>query len=232
MLSLQSEGDLKNWGAYKPFMKEHLKLLPGDGAPFYISKKKIDFQIDGKPWKAHAILAGEKAKPSFRALRAAGVKFEEGTCSKSGKNLVAHGISDTLITAAGKTLLRLKLGYSVVAGGEGIDGGADSSNDLEAALAAWKKARSRVFGSLKELGRTVVTIQDPEAKEALIMLKAVQANISEKPDSLRKIQELERYVTTDDVVAEIQEPNPFGIEVDITDPLMNALGTIKESLSS
>ena len=59
MKLLESKKELEEWETYRTYMKESLKLVDGQ-VPCFISKDKLEFKIDGKPWKG-ARLPGRQA---------------------------------------------------------------------------------------------------------------------------------------------------------------------------
>ncbi len=109
---------LGDWQAYRQFLRAHLKRLPPEGGPFYVSRKKVEFSIEGKAFKGLAVLVGMKARMTVQALKKEGVLFKEGTCRKQGKELQVEGISMVLIKGARKTFLKLRLGRKLVPVGD------------------------------------------------------------------------------------------------------------------
>lgn len=100
------------------------------------------------------------------------------------------------------------------------------------ALEKWKAARSEVTQALHALAKAIIGAKDPEAKEAIILIKAIGANLTESPDTLQKVSELERYLVTDDIIEEAESENGFGIEVNIREPLMSVLEELKQELAA
>lgn len=97
-------------------------------------------------------------------------------------------------------------------------------------LDRWKAARGDVVKTLHSLGSAIVGAKDPEAKEAIILIKAIAANLTETPDTRQKINELERYLVTDDIIDEAEEDNGFGFEVRIREPLLTVLEDLKKEI--
>jgi hypothetical protein len=100
------------------------------------------------------------------------------------------------------------------------------------ALEKWKAARSEVTKALHDLAKAIIGAKDPEAKEAIILIKAIGANLTESPDTLQKVNELERYLVDDDIIEEAESENGFGIEVNIREPLMSVLEELKQELAA
>ena len=127
MKLLESVEELKSWDTYRTYMKESLKLLDGE-APAYISKDKLEFDVEGKPWKGHAFLAGKKAIMSIKKFKKDGVIFREGFVTRKSKELQVSGFKiPKLIKESEKTFLKLKLGYKIVS--TGAEGGGEAGGE-------------------------------------------------------------------------------------------------------
>ena len=83
-----------------------------------MTRKKFEFDIDGKPFKSHAVLVGKKGRITAQILKKEGVLFREGTCKRDGKSLLVSAIPPELIKGAKKTFLKLRLGRKIVPYGE------------------------------------------------------------------------------------------------------------------
>jgi hypothetical protein len=93
-------------------------------------------------------------------------------------------------------------------------------------LAEWQQARTTAIGTLNRLADAVSKLDIPEAPNAVILLRAIRANLTESPTSTRQIGELRRYLTTDEIITDAEDPNGFGIEVRLREPLLAALDRI------
>jgi hypothetical protein len=144
MKLIESEADLQNWETYKDFMKVQLKLLDGGGAPCFVSKDKVSFDLDGSPWNGVAFLAGPKATICMRNLKKDGVTLREGTCSREGKVLQIDGLDPKFVKAAAKTLKKLVLGYK-------IRGAEEESDDEAASEGAAPEVRAKRMQDLHKL---------------------------------------------------------------------------------
>ena len=113
MRKIDSLDQLEAWEHYREFSQENLKSLDGE-EPCYVSKDKVDFKIDGKPYSAHAFLAGKNAHLAVQSLKKQGVIFKEGLCRPDRKDLRITVLSDKLVKEAAKTVLKLHLGFKVV----------------------------------------------------------------------------------------------------------------------
>jgi hypothetical protein len=100
------------------------------------------------------------------------------------------------------------------------------------ALAGWHSARSQVIASLKELEGKIRAMAVPEGDEAIILVKAIQANLTENPATIQQAAELERYLKTDSIITDAESPNGFGIKINIRQPLLEALSKLKPQLQA
>lgn len=102
--------------------------------------------------------------------------------------------------------------------------------DLDIALQAWQTARTGVVTQLRGLSKEIDATGDPESVPAIILLQAIIKNLTPKPSTLRSVDELERYLTTDSIIEEAEGPNGLGIDVAIKAPLLPVLKTLRESM--
>ena len=72
-----------------------------------------------------------------------------------------------------------------------------------------KLAAGTVVKTLHSLATAIAGAKDPEAKDAIILIKAISANLTESPDTLQSVNELERYLVTDDIIEEAESENGF-----------------------
>jgi hypothetical protein len=121
---------------------------------------------------------------------------------------------------------------------QGLLDGAGAAEDgpnaaaIKAALGGWDTARGAAIGELEQLGNAVEAYDHPQAAEAAIHIRAVRANLTPKPDTLQKVQELEAYLESDTIIAETEQPNGFGITVSLRQPLLAALSKLKPLMSA
>lgn len=101
-----------------------------------------------------------------------------------------------------------------------------SSPGLDQALAGWQAARGTAIGALKALEGAFRTIEHPARDKAIILLKAVQANLTAAPTTPQQIKELAAWLNTDDVITEAEMPNGFGLKVELRRPLLLALAAL------
>ena len=110
----------------------------------------------------------------------------------------------------------------------GVAFGADSGGG--AALAAWQHARADAVAQLRKLGRAIEAVNDPEASSAIILIEAIVKNLTSKPADRRAVAELNRYLSTDDIITEAERPNGFGMKVALREPLLRALVPLASEL--
>lgn len=101
---------------------------------------------------------------------------------------------------------------------------------LEQALGGWTRARTAALAQLLALEKAIRGMNDPEGDAAIILVKAIQANLTARPATRQAIAELERYITTDDIIDEAQGPNGFGLTVELRSPLLAALTGLRSAL--
>src|SRR5581483_6345971 len=106
-------------------------------------------------------------------------------------------------TLAQLQFLELRLGVAIPPDFLARAAEGSSSNDgLKAAHARWQTARAAVQAQLKGLCDAIKAMKDPEADPAIILVRAIQANIVERLDSQQQVGELERYLQTDTIITE------------------------------
>lgn len=98
------------------------------------------------------------------------------------------------------------------------------------AIAGWKQARAEAVAQLRRLGRAIQAVEDPEADAAVILLEAIAKNLTPEPAHRRAVAELNRYLSTDDIITEAEMPNGYGIEVTLREPLLRALAPLMQEL--
>jgi len=109
----------------------------------------------------------------------------------------------------------------------GVDRTTGDGGGTAKAMAGWQAARGTALGQLKSLENAYRGMDEPEVDEAIILLSAIQANLTAEPGTPQQVAELERYITDDDIIAEAEEPNGFGFQVALREPLLAALAELK-----
>jgi hypothetical protein len=108
----------------------------------------------------------------------------------------------------------------------------ESDDDqLQNALAGWTKVRTKAIGSLRALEGAIRGMNHPAGDKAIILVKAITANLTETPDTKNRITDLRNYLQNDRIIEEAEEPNGFGINVDLREPLLEALEEVEWALT-
>ncbi len=94
-------------------------------------------------------------------------------------------------------------------------------------LAGWRAARTAAINTLKELEAAIRDMDVPERDEAVILVRAIQANLTAEPSTPQQVAELQRYIESDDIFAEAEDPTGFGIKVELRVPLLAALDGLR-----
>ena len=189
-IKLESLAELTSWETYRLFMKERLKQLPSEEGPFYLTKKKLDFDFDGKPWKGHAILVGKKGELAAKKIKKQGTQFFIGTCLPNGKEFEVEGIDPAFLKRAHLTLKKLRLGYSIagISDDEAEEGEAEESSDrgprrspagapLARAPEVWTMSRRFVVGKTDQLKAAIRKTVAGQGREALAEVEATLKSI-------------------------------------------------------
>jgi hypothetical protein len=87
-----------------------------------------------------------------------------------------------------------------------------------------------VIDNLKLLEGHIRAMHDPDGDAAIILVKAIQANLSPRPATAQAVAQLERYISTDQIITEAEGPNGFGIKIVIRSVLLPALASIRAAL--
>ncbi len=103
---------------------------------------------------------------------------------------------------------------------------AQEAPSLPEALARWSRERAEVLGQLKELELAIRVMGDPLGDAAIILVRAISANLTERPDSKNRVAELRAYLTTDSIIDDAELENGFGIDVRIRAPLLPVLDAL------
>ncbi len=121
---MKSLEDLKRWDDYRDWMRKYLKRMSGEPEAFYVSKVRLDFDMDGKAWKGHAVLLGQKSRILSQKMRQEGCLFLEGTAVADGKakRVIINGFAPKHAMGAERLFRKLKLGFEILPGAGGVDG--------------------------------------------------------------------------------------------------------------
>jgi hypothetical protein len=92
----------------------------------------------------------------------------------------------------------------------------------------WQAARRLVIGQIGALMRAIEAEGDPNGARAVILLRAVAANLTAAPDA-RGVERLTGFIDADDIVAAADAPNRFGITLGLRSQLKPALDVLRDS---
>jgi len=104
----------------------------------------------------------------------------------------------------------------------------DPSVDAEispAALADWRTERQAVVTRLRGLAARANKSTHVAAQQAFIEIQSLVKQLARDPLTLRQVNELERWLSQDDVVGDIDD-----LAVKIRAPLLAALGTARAGI--
>ncbi len=102
-----------------------------------------------------------------------------------------------------------------------------SPRAVSPALAGWQGARMQAITTLRALEAAIRTMEVPQRDPAIILVRAIAANLTESPVTVAQQAALRRYLETDDIIAEAEDPNGFGITVRLRAPLLAALAGLE-----
>jgi hypothetical protein len=92
--------------------------------------------------------------------------------------------------------------------------------------ASWDKARAAAITALTQLIAAITQSEHPDATRAVILLRAIRANLPRSVETKAAIDDLRYYLTSDDIIRAAETPNVFGVNIALRAPLLAALDTI------
>lgn len=135
-------------------------------------------------------------------------------------------------TAAIATLRALAAGIDAAAAPEAPTA-APPQPPAAAAREHWQAARSTAVASLRAvLARIDGAAGHAGANKAALRLRSVIKSLARDPASPAEVDELQRWLESDDVIEKVERPNGFGIAVLVRAPLLKALRELKPQLGS
>ncbi len=187
MAKIKSLEDLQNWREYRVFLRKELKGLPEAGqgeGPVFITKDEVEFDLGGKPFSSHAVLFGDQAVATMKAIKKEGVLFREGTCHLQGENIGVRELSGGLLRGANLTLKRMALGAKLVPsnGAEADSGEANGTN-----ATVFAKLKKKVFPRVK-----AAVAENPSNRSEIVKLA-------------QKVRDLDKAKDYDGAVASIRK---------------------------
>ncbi|MCA8974847.1 MAG: hypothetical protein KDC98_08995, partial [Planctomycetes bacterium] len=66
--------------------------------------------------------------------------------------------------------------------------------------------------------------------EAVVRLQGIAKNLTLEPQTRHDVGELESWIRADDVITRVEQPNPWGLAVNIRERLLPALAELKPKL--
>lgn len=93
--------------------------------------------------------------------------------------------------------------------------------------AEWRSRRAAAVSSLKTVAASIAGAKHASSAKAIIEIQAVMKNLTAEPATLQQVTELQRYLATDDVVADVSE-----LAQDIRTPLLQALSQLRTRLAA
>jgi hypothetical protein len=96
--------------------------------------------------------------------------------------------------------------------------------DIAAAQAIWQAARESVIAELHKMAADLVSDPGPDTREAIILINALVKNLSPRLETAQQVQEMENFITGDDVIADAC------MACDVRTPLLRAITAVKAAL--
>jgi len=132
--------------------------------------------------------------------------------------------ANALLDDADRRLTARDAASSTAAGNDDL-----RAQSRDTALAQWQTARGDALTALRQLENAFRNMQHAASDRAIILLRAIQANLTAAPTSLAQIAELENYLNTDRIITEAEMPNGFGFKVQLRAPLLAALTELRHA---
>ena len=98
-------------------------------------------------------------------------------------------------------------------------------------MSQWKAARGTAVTSLTMLEAAMRKSPHPKKDAAIILVRAIRANLTEAPGTPQQVDELERYLKTDAIIVAAETPNVFGIQIALRTPLLQALTAVRSQVA-
>lgn len=185
---------IDNWQQYRKWVRVRFKRLPKEAAaaePFYISRKKMAFDLGGRQWRGHAVVAGKKARALAKELKRTGLLLLQGSCYAEGKVIHVIGLAGAALKAASKTLKLLKLGYTLEAGAGSAEADAVAPDDGGSKAASYAKRRADVEPKLRAvMSQRLGDTSGMQASEAYVQQEADAGNWGKAITGLTRLERL------------------------------------------
>jgi hypothetical protein len=164
-----------------------------------------------------------KRMASMRDAIKAGMTGPESARVKLGMQKITELTANGKFAEAGKVLDAVAALLKQDGGAPKTNGGADAGKALD----AWKASRAKAVTSLKAVATQVAGAKHASSAKAILELQAVIKNLTEAPSTVQQVQDLERWLKDDDVVADVCE-----LAEDIRTPLLGALGKLRDAIAA
>jgi hypothetical protein len=99
-----------------------------------------------------------------------------------------------------------------------------------AALQQWQAARTEVTNQLRKVQAEITKAKDTNSAGAVLRLESVVKNLAFEPSTQQDVVDLEGWIRGDDVITAVEEPNPWGLPVQIRERLLPVLAALKTQL--
>ena len=116
----------------------------------------------------------------------------------------------------------------------GVNDGEEPARDeseLGRALSVWQSAREEAVDGLNELSDVIAHVKYKESDKAVLLLRSIRAQLIARPDTQRKLDELENYLKTEELIDHAEAKNGFGIQLRVRQPLLAALAVLRPHVS-
>lgn len=120
-----------------------------------------------------------------------------------------------------------KLLDAAAAPSDAAAGSAAAANRVAPLLARWKTQRAAAIGTLKAVATEIAGARHAKSAEAIVEIQAVIRNLSAEPATLSQVTELQRWLGSDDVVADVCD-----IAEDIRTPLLGTLDELRQAIQA
>jgi hypothetical protein len=114
---------------------------------------------------------------------------------------------------------------------EAMLGGTFRSAPSGKGRAQWQSARGSAIISLTALEAAIKTATHPRRDAAIIIVRAIRANLTERPETIEQVKDLESYLITDQIIEVAEKTNKLGVQVALRKPLLAALQALSADLT-
>lgn len=184
--------DLREWSAYRKWLRPRLRKLSRAAAapePVFVSRQRCDFDVDGKTWRSHMVLAGTRCRSMVQRLKGEGILFVEvpGFVRDQDRAIVAPGLASGAVKGGNRTLQRLRLGHLL------------DNTPREAAPGDDAKAVREPTGGMTEFVRRLASLSDairaaspgPNSSQVTVLFEEALA-LRDQGDFVAGLQKLEQ----------------------------------------